>query len=98
MITVGTADTLFRDVVPWLAALLALVVVGAVLIAWLRRLSRGGNGSGEEGFSLHQLREMHASGLLSDEEFERARAEVIGRLRPTTDPDGSGSPSPPKDR
>ncbi|MHC5001940.1 MAG: hypothetical protein ACYTJ0_02355 [Planctomycetota bacterium] len=92
--TTGSAETLFRDVVPWLAALLVLLVIGAFVIAWLRRVAHGGSDDGSAtGFTLQDLRDMHAAGQLTNEEFQRARDEMIGRLRPTGD-----EPWPGKDR
>jgi hypothetical protein len=74
------AGDLFRQIWPWLVALLLVVGAGALIIYLLRRfMGRSGSGEGE-GFTLHDLREMHRTGALSDEEFERAKASVIGRL------------------
>ncbi|MHC4349016.1 MAG: SHOCT domain-containing protein [Planctomycetota bacterium] len=71
---------LFGQVWPWLAALLLVVGAGALVIYLLRRYaSRGETGVGE-GFTLQELRDLHASGALSDEEFAKARASVIGRV------------------
>ncbi len=74
------AGDLFGQVWPWLAALLVVVGVGAVVIYLLRRsLARPKSGA-TEGFTLQELRELRASGALSDEEFERAKVAVIGRM------------------
>ncbi|MHC4428958.1 MAG: SHOCT domain-containing protein [Planctomycetota bacterium] len=70
---------LFGQVWPWLAALLLVVGVGALVIYLIRR-SMGRQDSGSDGFSLQDLRELHASGALSDEEFAKAKASVIGRV------------------
>jgi hypothetical protein len=71
---------LFGQVWPWLAALLLVVCAGGLVIYLLRRsMDRPESGPGEA-FTLHQLRELHASGALSDEEFERAKASIIGRM------------------
>jgi hypothetical protein len=64
---------------PWLAALLVVVAVGAAVIYVIRR-SLGRQDSSRDGFTLHDLRELHASGALSDEEFAKAKASVIGRV------------------
>ena len=42
--------------------------------------------SGAGGFTLQELRDMHASGQLGDEEFQRARDSLIGRLAEPADP------------
>jgi hypothetical protein len=61
---------LFGQVWPWLVAFLYLLK---------RYMGRPGSGAGE-GFTLQELRELRASGALSEEEFERAKAAVIGRV------------------
>lgn len=72
----SSAGDLFGEILPWLGALAALVVVGGVVIYALRR-SLGGGPAPAEGFTLHDLRRMHAAGTLSDQEFERAKAALI---------------------
>ncbi len=44
------------------------------------RSSSCGPSASEEGFTLYELRRMRAAGQLSDEEFERAKALIIGRV------------------
>jgi hypothetical protein len=71
---------LFGQVWPWLVALVAVVGVGALVLYLLKRyMGRPGSRAGE-GFTLQELRELRASGALSEEEFERAKAAVIGRV------------------
>jgi hypothetical protein len=72
--------SLFGQVIPWLVALLGVVVVGGVGIWIIRRTLKQDSGGGVGGFTLQDLRGMKASGELSDEEFERARDAIIGRL------------------
>ena len=91
------AGDLFGQVWPWLAALLLVVAVGAVVIYVLRRSLGRSDSAATEGFTLQELRELRASGALSDEEFERAKAAIIGRLtsaetqpRPAREPDEPG--------
>ena len=73
----------FLEIAPWLAALIALVVVGAMVITWLRRRlypsDRDRSGS-RSGFTLHELRALHRDGELSDEEFENARAAMLAEF------------------
>ncbi len=73
--------SLFGEILPWLAALVAVVVVGAVAIWLIRRIFGGDNVGGSGGFTLQELRSMHAAGQLSDEEFRQAKESVIGRIR-----------------
>ncbi len=72
--------SLFAHVLPWLVALLGVVVIGGAGIWVVRRLVRQESDGGAGGFTLQDLRDMKASGQLSDEEFDRARDAMIGRL------------------
>lgn len=67
---------------------LVLVAAGALLMKARRRLL--GDATDESGapLTLHDLRAMHARGDLSDEEFERAKAAIVGAAR--------SRPGPPK--
>lgn len=81
------ASRSFSEVVPWLILLLGLVLVGGVLIFLARRMLRDQSSSPPEPFTLQGLRDMRAQGLISDEEFERARTAMIDRLTATEAPD-----------
>jgi hypothetical protein len=73
-------SALFRELLPWLIALLVLAVIGGIIIMVVRRWVRSPDGTPEEGFTLHDLRQLHAAGRLSDEEFQRAKATLIERV------------------
>lgn len=75
--------SLFRDLAPWLALLLVFVVVGFMVVIYLRRSLHSEVTGRGQGFTLQDLRDLHRSGKLSDDEFEAAKAAMIGRLRPT---------------
>jgi len=77
--TLASAGRMFFDILPWLGVLVGVVAVGAVAIYLVRRAMDTGS-SMPDGFTLHDIRRMHAAGELSDEEFERAKAAVIGRV------------------
>jgi type VI protein secretion system component VasK len=67
----------------WLTlALVAVLLIGALVIAWLERWRRR---SGSERLSaneqLAEFRELHDRGQLSQEEFERIRALLSTELR-----------------
>jgi hypothetical protein len=79
MLATAGPGALFGELLPWLVALVLAVVAGAVVIYLIRR-AMGGEGSIPDGFSLHELRRLREAGQLTDEEFERAKASVIGRL------------------
>ncbi len=83
--------SLFSELLPWLIALLLVVVVGVVVIYFIRRSLRGSD-AGAAGFSLQELRELRAAGRLTDDEFERAKTSIIGRL--SQGPPGDADPHP----
>jgi len=80
--SLATAGGLFPQLLPWLIGLLFVVVIGAVAIYLIRRTVRGGGRgtASEDGFTLQELRDLHAAGDLSDEQFARAREAIIGGL------------------
>ncbi len=77
----ASAGRAFSDLVPWLAILGLLVVVGGVVLLRLRRRIREDSRDVRVGFTLHELREMHARGELTDEEFTRARDALVEGVR-----------------
>lgn len=74
------SSRLFAETLPWLLLLLGVVIVGGVIILLARRHVNRGADSPASGFTLHDLRELHKNGELSDEEFARAKTQMIGRL------------------
>ncbi|MHC4948936.1 MAG: SHOCT domain-containing protein [Planctomycetota bacterium] len=88
------AEGLFSDVLPVLLGLLGVVAVGATVVWLARRFLRRDAAAPPEGFTLQDLRDLHRAGELSDEEFERARAAMIARVKgpppdaPADDPAG----------
>ncbi len=77
---------LFSDILPWLVVLVVIVLIGAAVLYYVRR-SMSADQSASAGFTLQDLRDLHASGQLSLEEFEQARDAMIGRLNPSKDAD-----------
>ena len=85
------SSRLFGQVLPWLLVLLGVIVVGGVIILLARRYLHNGGASEGGGFTLHDLRQMHAGGEISDDEFERAKAQMIGRLKSNAAPASTNS-------
>ena len=77
----GSSSNVFGSVVPWLLLLMGLVVVGGVIISLIRRWMRGGDDTVQIGFSLSDLRAMHAEGRISSEELARAEERLIQQVR-----------------
>ncbi len=95
------SSRLFAETLPWIILLLAAIIAGGVIIFLARRYIHSGDDAASGGFTLHALREMHKAGEISDEEFTRAKAQMIGRLaadkNPKTTDDSAastGNPSP----
>lgn len=95
------SSRLFAETLPWIILLLAAILAGGVIIFLARKYIYGGTDHAAGGFTLHDLREMHKSGEISDDEFTRAKAQMIGRLasdkNPKTSDDSArstGNPSP----
>jgi len=89
------SSRLFADILPWLIAIVAFIIVGGVVIYLTRRWLRSDEGTDPIGFTLQDLRELHARGELSDEEFAHAREQMIGRLKQPGGPSarpGKGHP------
>jgi hypothetical protein len=88
----------------WLAVIVAaamvLIVVGVLLRKWFLREPE--DAGPRLGFGLSDLRQMHAAGELSDEEFARAKAALIARSRgalglESEETDADQSPAPQRD-
>lgn len=64
----------------WLGGVLvAMIIVGALLIAYVRRQVRASGAS--ESFTLGDLREMRRKGEITEREFENMRTAIVGDLR-----------------
>lgn len=74
------SSRLFAETLPWLLLLLGVIIAGGVIIFLARRYVNAGSTDAAGGFTLHDLREMHKAGEISDEEFTRAKAQMIGRV------------------
>ncbi|MFM9957639.1 MAG: SHOCT domain-containing protein [Phycisphaerales bacterium] len=58
--------------------LLATVLLLAVVLLKMRRRLLADDEAAGMPLTLHDLRQLHASGAMSDEEFDRAKAALIG--------------------
>ena len=74
------AGNLFGDLLPWLGLLVVIVLIGAGIAIWLRRRLMSGDAAGAVGFTLGDLRELHARGEISTEELEKAKSQMIAGL------------------
>ncbi|MFI5379096.1 MAG: SHOCT domain-containing protein [Tepidisphaerales bacterium] len=65
----------------WLLVLVVLIVVGCVLVAWVRRRLNVQDDNPSGGFTLSDLRELRRQGKMSEEEFERAKSAMLASMR-----------------
>lgn len=88
------------------AVAIAIVLAGALLLAvlavYVRRwlLSKDDEPSDPGGFALSDLRRLHHEGKLSDEEFERAKAQLVSASQRSMTPSAGPTAKPqvqPKD-
>ncbi len=77
--TPASDGSVFASILPWLVALAGVVAIGVAGIWVVRRFARRESDGGAGGFTLQDLRDMKASGQLSDEQYVRARDSMIGR-------------------
>ena len=68
-----------------LSILVGLVIVAMVILAWVRNRVKEPDEPVSAGFTLSDLRQLHKSGQMSDEEFERAKAKVVEAARKATE-------------
>lgn len=81
------------SVLIWSAVLIAVVIVGFVAIAAVkRRLHDDGEARNIRplGFTLSDLRHLHKTGQMSDEEFARAKEKIIGAATKGTEAKTAG--------
>jgi hypothetical protein len=81
-------------------AAIVLCAIGFFLAKWLRkRLLAKSDASEGTGFTLGDLRELHRSGKMSTEEFEKARALIVAAAKRSMPTNASGKvPTKPTDR
>lgn len=81
MIAAAT-ETTTRSIFVWSSILIGVVVLGFFLAVWVkRRLKSPDVGPPVLGFSLADLRELHRTGKISDQEYERARGKMAASLK-----------------
>lgn len=83
--SVDNAGRLQGEMVFWSVVFIGIVLLlwGAVAFARKRgaETERNEQASRDFSFSLHDLRQLHEEGKLSDEEFERAKARITATTR-----------------
>ncbi|MCA9290036.1 MAG: SHOCT domain-containing protein [Phycisphaerales bacterium] len=93
-VTTLLAATPIGDILVWAGALVAIVIVGGIVIFQLRQYLRSEGSTSTPGFTLQNLRDLHAAGELTDDEYETARTALIAALRPPPKPVESPADDP----
>jgi len=70
-----------RAIVVWSLFLIGLIVAGWLTVWQVRRKLQRDDSPGNTGFTLSDLRQLHKSGQMTDEEFDRAKARVVEAAR-----------------
>jgi hypothetical protein len=70
-----------RSIVVWSLLLIGLIVAGWMTVWQVRRRLQKDDTLGNTGFTLSDLRQLHKSGQMTDEEFDRAKARVVESAR-----------------
>ena len=66
----------------WSLVLIVVVMAGFAVVVWVkRRMQAEDPPTASLGFTLADLRELHRTGKISDEEFERARGKMAASLK-----------------
>lgn len=65
----------------WSLVLIGLILLAAAVVMYLRRWFGTIDTGPAAGFTLGDIRDLHRSGQMTDEEFERAKQLIIGRAR-----------------
>jgi hypothetical protein len=80
----GSGDGSTADIFLWSAVLLAFLVVGMAVVLWLKRRMQADDEPATvnpAGFTLSDLRRLHKSGQMSDDEFERAKVKIVAAAK-----------------
>ena len=82
MLLAQSAKEAAQGIYLWLGVIvLAAVVLGVVAAVVRKRVSSKDDGAGPLGFTLADLRELHAKGEMSDEQFEQAKGQMLAQGR-----------------
>ena len=74
---------LFAALVPWLAALAGVVIVGGAIAMLVRKWMQPAQPGNGPAMTLEDLRTLHRSGALSDDEFAAAKTALLAAWRPS---------------
>ncbi|MCC6423016.1 MAG: SHOCT domain-containing protein [Phycisphaerales bacterium] len=88
----------YTKVIVWSLVLIGVIIILFVAAAWVKRwAARNADTGPVSGFSLSELRRLHQSGQLSQEEFERAKEKIVQSARALSTKPPDKTPGPPRD-
>ena len=78
--TIGQDDFAWLDVAIWSGVLIVVALLGLLAILFAKRALKPSD-EAADGFTLHGLRRMRTEGMITADEFERAKAALIARIK-----------------
>ena len=75
--TLAAPDRDYTKLFVWSLVLIGVLAVGLVVVSKVKRRLQEPDQPTSLGFTLSDLRQLHKSGQMTDEEFERAKAKII---------------------
>ncbi len=80
------------DIIVWSLILLGILIIGLVVIVRLKKkLTQTDEQTAGVGFTLSDLRALHQNGKMTDDEFEKAKAQILAMTRSGVGPAPSGA-------
>ena len=76
----------------WSIVLVVVLILGLVVVMYVRRQITEPDAPSHIGFTLSDLRQMHKRGQMTDEEFEKAKAKIIGAAKSKAQAGGAAPP------
>lgn len=88
----------FTPIFVWSLILIGVVIILFVAAVWVKRwASRNEDLGPVTGFSLSELRLLHQSGQLSQEEYDRAKDKIVQAAKTMAAKPPGKAPGPPRD-
>ena len=77
----------------WSLVLIGVLAVGLVVVSKVKRRLQEPDQPSSLGFTLSDLRQLHKSGQMTDEEFEKAKAKVVDAAKKAAERDAKPPPA-----
>lgn len=65
----------------WCLLAIVAIIFGYMVVTWVKKWSSEPDTVGGVGFTLGELRQLHASGQMTDAEFEKAKGMLLGAAK-----------------